>query len=58
MSEITESIMQALEKRIQEALEERSKSSTVDMNSYGAGYDTGYLDGLRWTRDLIAGAGY
>ncbi len=45
-----------LEAEIADAKKDMVESSGLSMNSYGAGHDTGYLEGLKRARQLWEGS--
>jgi len=45
----------AMEEEIARARSDLADSSADDQNSYGAGYDAGYLDGVQWALKLLRG---
>lgn len=50
----TADLRAAFTERLAEAEEEARESHGAAMNSYGAGYDRGYADALRWVLDELA----
>lgn len=51
-----EQFQRDMEAEIADAKRDMVESSGASMNSYGAGYDTGYLDGLKRARSLWEGS--
>lgn len=44
-----------LDEEIENAIATMKESSSLDINSFGAGYDDGYLSGLKAVRNYFTG---